>query len=144
MSQSIKVMGEMPLVVQLASMRQIQTVLRAVPPARQPEMTKMLVHLLAEDSARVHAARGELTAAERKDPILEGMRATGSGFEFFQLYVDNHIADMEQRCRAPKFVQTLVSWYLERKSRAHHDAAEQHIVSVREQLLTDRRPDQDE
>ncbi|OHU76070.1 hypothetical protein [Mycobacteroides chelonae] len=116
MSKTVKLMGELPPVVQLAHLRQMQSALRTVPRERHEDVAKGLVRQLEADYARVVASRGPLPAAP-KDPILEQLPRDGSSFEFFSLYIDGHVAELQRQCRAPRFVQNLVGRVIEMTDR---------------------------
>lgn len=122
MSKRVKLMGELPTVVQLAHLRQMQAALRTVPRERHEDIAKVLVRMLEADYARVVAERGPLPAAP-KDPILEQLPRGGSGFEFFSLYIDGHVAELQRQCRAPRFVQNLVGRIIDMTDRRFTPAA---------------------
>ncbi len=123
MSKSVKLMGELPTVVQLAHLRQMQTALRTVPRERHEDIAKGLVRQLEADYARVVASRGPLPVAP-KDPILEQLPRGGSGVEFFCLYIDGHVAELQRQCRAPRFVQNLVARIIDMTDRRFNPATE--------------------
>lgn len=131
-----RVMGDMPPVLQLAHLRHVQESMSRVRPDDHELMSAALVHLF-DGVIQERREKGLPLYSGPRDPVLDAIPAEGSAFEFFQQYIDLHVQALEQRCHAPRFVQDLTAWVVQRRSRRLDVQGVSQIGRVREQLARD-------